>query len=126
MNTNNKKLDVTDLEIYRISYKLMMEIHKLTLSYPKIEQFSGIADQIRRSSKSITANIVEGYAKQTFYKNEFKKMLVYAIGSTDETILWIRVSKDLGYIDEKISNKLIKEYKILVKRLSVFTSSINK
>ncbi|ASM39828.1 23S rRNA-intervening sequence protein [Campylobacter sputorum subsp. bovis] len=124
MNTNNKKLDVTDLEIYKSSYNLMLEIHKLTLSYPKIEQFGGIADQLRRSSKSITANMVEGYAKHRFYKDEFKRMLVYSIGSTDETILWIRVSKDLGYIDEKISNKLIKEYKILVRRLSVFTSSI--
>lgn len=124
MNTNNKKLDVTDLEIYKSSYTLMLEIHNLTLSYPKIEQFSGIASQLRRSSKSIVANLVEGYAKQRFYKDEFKKMLVYSIGSTDETILWIRVSKDLGYIDELTSNRLIKEYKILVRRLSVFTSNI--
>lgn len=51
-------------------------------------------------------------------------MLVYSIGSTDETILWIRVSRDLGYIDKNLSNQLIDEYKILVKRLSVFTTNI--
>lgn len=124
MNTNNKKLDVTDLEIYKSSYTLMLEIHKLTLSYPKIEQFGGVADQLRRSSKSIVANLVEGYAKQRFYKDEFKRMLVYSIGSTDETILWIRASKDLNYINKQIANKFINEYKILVKRLSVFTNNI--
>lgn len=45
------KNGVNDLEIYNISYKLMLEIHKITLTYPKIEQFGGIADQLRRSSK---------------------------------------------------------------------------
>lgn len=107
---NTKKLDVTDLEIYKSSYTLMLKIHKFTLSFPKIEQFGGVADQLRRSSKSIVANLVEGYAKQRFYKDEFKKMLVYSIGSTDETILWIRTSKDLGYIGEQISNELINQY----------------
>lgn len=120
----DKKLDVTDLELYQSSYTLMLRVHKLTLSFPKIEQYGGIADQLRRSSKSIVANLVEGYAKQRFYKDEFKRMLVYSIGSTDETILWIRVSRDLGYIDKNLSNQLIDEYKILVKRLSVFTTNI--
>jgi len=64
---------VDDLEIYRISYRLMLEIHRLTLGFPKIEQYSGIGDQLRRSSKSITANIVEGFGKNPYYKGEFKK-----------------------------------------------------
>ena len=74
---NEAKLDVEDLYIYQISYRLMLDIHKITLSFPKIEQYGGIADQLRRSSKSITANITEGFGKQSFYKDEFKKMLVY-------------------------------------------------
>ena len=78
---------VNDLDIYKISYKLAIKIHKLTLNFPNIEQYSGLADQLRRSSKSITANIVEGFGKNPYYKGEFKRMLVYAIGSCDETIL---------------------------------------
>ena len=117
-------LDVEDLQIYKISYRLMLQIHQLTLKYPKKEQYGGIADQLRRSSKSITANIVEGFGKQRFYKDEFKRMLVYSIGSCDETILWIKTSADLGYIDNQIRNKYIKEYKILVKKISTFTANL--
>ena len=120
------KLDVEDLQIYQLGYKLMLEIHHITLNFPKIEQYSGIADQLRRSSKSITANIVEGFGKQRFYKNEFKKMLVYSIGSCDETMLWIKTSKDLKYINEDVYERYIKEYKILVKKISTFAYNIKR
>ena len=115
---------VENLFIYQKAYSLMIDIHKITLSFPKIEQQGGIADQLRRSSKSITANIVEGFGKQHFFKGEFKRMLVYAIGSCDETILWIKTSKDLGYIREDIFKRYLKEYQILVKKLSAFTKNM--
>ena len=124
--TNDIKLDVEDLQIYKISYKLMLEIHKITLTFPKIEQYGGIADQLRRSSKSITANITEGFGKQRFYKEEFKRMLVYAIGSCDETMLWIKASKDLGYISKDDEIRFIKQYKILVKKISTFTVNLKR
>ena len=120
------KLDVEDLQIYQIAYELMIEIHQVTLSYPKIEQYAGIADQLRRSSKSITANIVEGFGKQRFYKEEFKRMLVYSIGSCDETMLWIKASHDLGYIDDATRHHYIHSYKILVKKLSAFTANLKR
>ena len=115
---------VDDIEIYKISYKLMLEIHNITLSFPRIEQYGGIADQLRRSSKSIVANIVEGFGKNPYYKGEFKRMLVYSIGSCDETILWIKASRDLGYIKSNIAQKYIKDYKILVKKMSSFTKNL--
>ena len=115
---------VENLIIYQIAYKLMIEIHKITLEFPKIEQYGGIADQLRRSSKSITANIVEGFGKQHFFKGEFQRMLVYAIGSCDETILWIKASRDLDYINQGIATKYLKEYQILVKKLSSFTKNM--
>ena len=118
------KLDVEDLQIYQIAYKLMIEIHKVTLEFPKIEQYGGIADQLRRSSKSITANIVEGFGKQRFYKDEFKRMLVYSIGSCDETMLWIKTASDLGYLNKQTTEKYIKQYKILVKKISTFTYNL--
>jgi len=51
-------------------------------------------------------------------------MLVYSIGSCDETMLWIKTSKDLGYINSKIYTRYLKEYKILVKKISSFTYNI--
>jgi len=120
------KLDVEDLQIYQISYKLMLDIHKITLSFPKIEQYGGIGDQLRRSSKSITANIAEGFGKQRFYKDEFKRQLIYSIGSCDETMLWIKASYDLGYIKKDVTQRYIKEYKILVKKISSFTYNLKR
>ena len=116
--------DVSDLIIYQVSYKLMLEIHKLTLKYPKIEQYSGIADQLRRSSKSITANIVEGFGKQSFYKDDFKRHLIYAVASCDESVLWIRVSYDLGYIPNDCRDYFLSQYKVLVKQISSFIKSL--
>ena len=120
------KLDVEDLQIYQIAYRLMIDIHHISLKFPKIEQYGGIADQLRRSSKSITANIVEGFGRQRFYKDEFKRQLVYAIGSCDETMLWIKTSKDLRYINIDMANRYIKEYKILVKKISTFTFNLRR
>ena len=117
---------IDNLEIYQISYKLMIEIHKESLLFPKIEQYSGIADQLRRSSKSITANIVEGFGKQHFFKGEFYRMLVYSIGSCDETILWIRTAGELGYLKRGTTEKYLKEYQILVKKISAFTKNMKK
>ena len=117
---------VENLTIYQIAYKLMLEIHKLTLSFPKIEQYGGIADQLRRSSKSIPANIVEGFGKQHFFKGEFQRMLVYSIGSCDETILWIKASRDLGYISKDRAKNYLNEYQILVKKISSFTKNMKK
>ena len=115
---------VDNLHIYQISYRLMIDIHKLTLEFPKIEQYGGVADQLRRSSKSITANIVEGFGKQTFYKGEFERMLVYSVGSCDETILWIKTSRDLKYININIANKFLDEYQILVKKITSFIKNM--
>ena len=120
------RLDVEDLRIYQIAYELMLRVHKITLKFPKIEQYGGIADQLRRSSKSITANIVEGFGKQRFYKEEFKRMLVYAIASCDETMMWIKASEDLGYIKKDIKTDLIKRYKVLVKKISTFTANLKR
>ncbi len=115
---------VEDIEIYTISYQLSLEIHKLTLRFPKMEQYGGIADQLRRSSKSVPANIVEGFAKNPYYKGEFKRMMVYAIGSCDETVLWIKMARDLDYIDNITAQRYKNSYKVLVKKMSSFTKNL--
>jgi four helix bundle protein len=52
-----------DLEVFQRAYRVSLEIHRASLSFPAVEQ-RALADQIRRASKSIGANIAEGYAKQ--------------------------------------------------------------
>jgi four helix bundle protein len=77
-------LSYKNLEIWKISRELAIDIHEMSLSLPKIEMFE-IGSQIRRSAKSIKANIVEGYGRRS-YKNEIIKFLVYPIASKDETV----------------------------------------
>jgi four helix bundle protein len=86
-----------DLEVFKKAYRLSLEIHHVSLSFPKIEQFA-LADQLRRSSKSVCANIIEGFAKQSSSKAEFKRFLVIAIASAHETDLWLDYARDLRYL----------------------------
>ena len=61
-----------DLKVFQLSYKFAMEIFELTKKYPKEERYS-LTDQIRRSSRSVPANIAEGFGRNS--KNEFVRFL---------------------------------------------------
>ena len=89
-----------DLEVFQIAYKVSLELHKQTLDFPKHEQY-GLADQIRRSSKSICANLAEGFGKQNLSNKEFKRYVSIALGSSDEMRVWIRYCLDLEYFEEE-------------------------
>ena len=70
-----------DLEVYQEAYRLALEVHQLTLAFPDIERYV-LADQMRRASKSIPANIAEGYGVQT--QRNFARFLSQALGSSAE------------------------------------------
>ena len=63
---------VEDLEVFRRAYRLSLELHRLSLELPRIEQFA-LADQVRRASKSICANLTEGFAKQSHSAAEYRR-----------------------------------------------------
>ena len=86
------------LEVYRKAYELALEIHKITLQFPKIEQYE-MAQQLRRASKSIPANIAEGMGKQESAK-DVCRFIRMAIGSCDESRVWLEFARDLGYMGE--------------------------
>ncbi|MFZ1785669.1 MAG: four helix bundle protein [Ferruginibacter sp.] len=72
------------LEIWQLARDSSIEIHKMTFTLPKFEQFEE-AQQMRRSVKSVRSNIVEGYGRRRC-KADFIKFLVYSLSSNDETI----------------------------------------
>jgi four helix bundle protein len=72
-----------DLAVFKLAYRLSLEIHRASLDFPAIEQ-RALAEQIRRASKSICANLAEGFGKQVASPPEFKRFLAMAIGSADE------------------------------------------
>lgn len=89
-----------DLDVFRESYAAALEISKLVKGFPSFEQFE-LGRQLRRAARSIPANIVEGWAKRESTP-EFKRYLQVAIGSCDETKLWLQMSRDEGYISDEV------------------------
>ncbi len=98
-----------DLEVYKRAYAVSLEVHKATLTFPKIEQYA-LADQMRRSSKGICANLAEGFGKQTHSKAEFARFISMALGSCSEMETWISYGFDLGYITDKQLNAWLDHY----------------
>ncbi len=88
-----------DMEVFKRAYRVSLEVHRISLKFPQIEQY-GLADQIRRASKSICANLAEGFGKQSQSSAEFKRYIQIAVGSADEMRVWIRYCFDLGYIEQ--------------------------
>ena len=78
-----------DLEVFQRAYRLALDVHEASLRFPKHEQ-SELARQLRRASKSVCANIAEGFAKQRTSSAEFGRYLSIGIGSADEMRVWIR------------------------------------
>ncbi len=105
-----------DLEVFQRAYRLSLEVHRESLKLPKTEQY-GLADQIRRASKSIPVNIAEGFGKQRGAGAEFRRFLRIATGSADEMRVWVRYCFDLGYIDEETWRRWREEYHEIAKML---------
>lgn len=112
-----------DLEVYKKAYAISVNIHKTSLTFSKIEQYAR-ADQIRRTTKSICANIAEGFAKQRSSKAEFKRFLLIALGSASETLVWIDYCHDMEYIDENIYKTWRSEYESIHRMLNAFYSKV--
>ena len=92
--------DIWTLDVFRRAYAVSLEVHRASLAFPKIEQFSGIADQLRRSSKSVCALLTEGGGRQQAGSDtEFRRYVRMALGSAEEAKLWCRYAEDLGYIE---------------------------
>lgn len=87
-----------DLEVFKRAYQASLDIHKVTLEFPKIEQYA-LADQLRRATKSICANIAEGFGKQRNSTAEFGRFLSMAQGSASEVQVWLQYALDLNYIN---------------------------
>ncbi len=98
-----------DLEVYKRAYAVSLDVHRATLVFPKIEQYA-LADQMRRSSKAICANLAEGFAKQTHSRPEFARFISMAMGSCSELETWISYAFDLGYIAQAQRDEWLQSY----------------
>jgi four helix bundle protein len=106
-----------DLEVYKRAYSVALDIHKVSTNFPK-EELYGLTSQVRRASKSICANIAEGFAKQTVSKAEFNRFLAMAVGSANEMDVWISFLYDLQFIHSEKFTAWQEEYNIIVRMLT--------
>jgi four helix bundle protein len=111
----------SDLNIFKEAKRLAIEVHKMTLTLPKFEMYEE-GSQIRRSSKSVAANIVEAYGKRR-YKGEYIKHLTYSHAECDETRLHLdflqHTNSDLK-ANADIFDRLRIEYTSLSKQIYKF------
>ena len=110
-----------DLKVYQMAYSLAMEIFDATKSFPKDERYS-LTDQIRRSTRSVTANIAEGFRKRQ-YPKMFVSKLADADGEATETQVWLDFARDCGYLAEATHAELLKGYQEIGKMLGAMISA---
>lgn len=100
---NEKIKNFYDLNAWKESHLLVLEIYKITSNFPKEEMF-GVISQLKRASSSITANIAEGFARY-HYKDKIR-FYYQARGSAAEVQNFLLLAKDLHFIDIEICKKL--------------------
>ena len=97
-----------DLKVYKLAFEAAMEIFQVTMTFPKEEKYS-LTDQIRRSSRSVSTNIVEAFRKRRYPKSFISK-LSDSEGEAAETQVWLEYAKECGYITGSIHDELYKKY----------------
>jgi len=97
-----------DLKVYQMAYKLAMEIFEESKSFPKDERYS-LTDQIRRSSRSVVANIAEGYRKRQ-YPNMLASKFADSDAKAAETQVWLDLARDCDYMKPERHDQLLEQY----------------
>lgn len=99
----------TDLNVWKESHKLVLMIYKITDNFPSKETYS-LIDQIRRAASSVTANIAEGFGRQTY--KEKAQFYYLAQGSLLEVKNFILIAKDVGYLNNTDFHHLVEQANI--------------
>jgi four helix bundle protein len=113
-----------DLKVYQLAYKLAMEIFNETKTFPHDERYS-MTSQIRRSSRSVAANLAEGYRKRQ-YLNMFVSKLADCDAEAAETQVWLDFARNGGYLSKERHDELATGYDELGRMLSGLISNPGK
>ena len=113
-----------DLEIYQLSFKLAMKLHKISLKLPKYELYEE-GSQLRKSTKGVCSCIVEGYGRRR-YKNDFIRFLTYAQASCDETDVHLDFIHASGYINDQVYREMKEENEKLGRKINKFIQYVEE
>jgi four helix bundle protein len=115
----NKSKDINhfrDLEVYKRAFMAAMRIFQLTKEFPTEEKYS-LVDQIRRASRSVCANISEGWRKRR-YIAVFKNKMTDSMQEASETQCWLEFCLACQYIDQEVFDNLDDEYEQIIAMLN--------
>ena len=112
-----KKLIKThrDLDVYQVSFDIAMQIFQKSKSFPLEERYS-LTDQVRRSSRSICANLAEAWRKRR-YEASFVSKLSDAEAEAAETQVWIEFAVRCGYMETKTGEELLISYENIIGKI---------
>ncbi|HVQ36547.1 MAG TPA: four helix bundle protein [Pyrinomonadaceae bacterium] len=105
-----------DLKVFQLAYHLAMEIFHHSKHFPREEVYS-LTDQIRRSSRSVPANLAEGFRKRR-YPNMLVSKLTDCDGEATETQVWLDFALDCGYLSKENYDRLTEGYEEVGRMLS--------
>lgn len=107
--------DHTELDVYQMAFSAAMTIFEITKKFPREETYA-LSDQIRRSSRSVCANIAEAWRRRR-YKPDFINRLNIAEAEAAETQTWLQFALACGYITHQQQTDLHQEYNHIIGKL---------
>jgi four helix bundle protein len=113
-----------DLKVYQASFSAATEIFDISIAFPKEEKYS-LTDQIRRSSRSVSANLAEAFRKRR-YEKAFVAKLTDAEGEAAETQVWLDFSLHHQYTTQKTHELLYEKYEIILNQIIAMINSSGK
>lgn len=113
-----------ELNVYRLAFESAMEIFLLTKDFPAEEKYS-LVDQMRRSSRSVCANIAEAWGKRR-YRKAFVLKLNESESEGYETRVWLQFSRECGYIDADLGERLEDQYSHIIGQLCLMVRNAEK
>ncbi len=105
----------TELDVYRKAFDVSMEVFKLSKAFPREETYS-LTDQIRRSSRSVCANLAEGWRKRR-YEKAFQSKLSDAESEAAETQVWLEFAVKCEYVKRESAATIYQTYDEVLRML---------
>jgi four helix bundle protein len=113
-----------ELVVYKLAFKASMEIFNISKTFPKDETYS-LTSQIRRSSRSVSANLAEAFRKRR-YEKAFISKLSDSEGEAAETQVWLDYSFECGYMSKADYTRLLNDYENVIGKLVIMISHPEK
>ncbi len=111
----------TELEVYKLSFDLAMRIFHASKSFPPEERYS-LTDQVRRSSRSVCANLAEAWRKRR-YEAAFISKLGDCEAEAAETQTWLQFAAECKYLDRKVARDMYREYDAVLGKLELMVTN---